>query len=89
MHYDYKTCGTCSRAIHFDITDGRISGISFDGGCHGNLQGIAALAEGRMRQKWPPPSPAYDAATSRPRVPTSSHAQSPKHWPANSAHEAK
>lgn len=77
MHYDYKTCGTCSRAIHFDITDGRISGISFDGGCHGNLQGIAALAEGQ------------DAATNKPRVPTSSHAQSPKHWPANSAHEAK
>lgn len=51
MHYDYKTCGTCSRAIHFDITDGRISGISFDGGCHGNLQGIAALAEGQDAAK--------------------------------------
>ena len=47
MHYDYKTCGTCSRAIHFDITDGRISGIS----CHGNLQGIAALAEGQDAAK--------------------------------------
>ena len=51
MHYDYNTCGTCSRAIHFDITDGRISGISFDGGCHGNLQGIAALAEGQDAAK--------------------------------------
>lgn len=48
MHYDYKTCGTCSRAIHFDISDdGRISGVSFDGGCNGNLQGIAALVEGQ------------------------------------------
>ena len=28
MHYDYNTCGTCSRAIHFDITDGRISGAT-------------------------------------------------------------
>lgn len=25
MHYDYKTCGTCSRAIHFDITDDQLA----------------------------------------------------------------
>lgn len=47
MIYTYNTCGTCSRRIHFDITDGIIRSIRFEGGCNGNLQGIAALAEGR------------------------------------------
>lgn len=46
MQYEYKTSGTCSRAIHFNIEDGKISQVSFDGGCHGNLQGISALVEG-------------------------------------------
>lgn len=46
MQYEYKTSGTCSRVIHFNIEDGKISQVSFDGGCHGNLQGISALVEG-------------------------------------------
>ena len=46
MDYDYKTSGTCSRAIHFHVEDGKVSDVRFDGGCHGNLQGIAALVEG-------------------------------------------
>ncbi|MDR1082066.1 MAG: TSCPD domain-containing protein, partial [Deltaproteobacteria bacterium] len=37
----------CPKSIAFDITDGRISGLSFDGGCPGNLKGIGRLAEGR------------------------------------------
>jgi uncharacterized protein (TIGR03905 family) len=42
----YKTKGTCSRAIHFDIIDGKVHNVSFVGGCNGNLQGIGRLVEG-------------------------------------------
>lgn len=47
MKYTYLTKGTCSRAIHFDIDGDKISNVSFDGGCNGNLKGIAKLVEGR------------------------------------------
>ncbi len=43
---EYKTTGTCSRLIRFDIQDGNVISVSFDGGCSGNLQGIAKLVEG-------------------------------------------
>lgn len=46
MTHTYKTRGTCSQLITFDITDGIISDIKFTGGCNGNLKGIAKLAEG-------------------------------------------
>ncbi|MBQ2723601.1 MAG: TIGR03905 family TSCPD domain-containing protein [Clostridia bacterium] len=42
----YKTKGTCSREINFDVVDGKVYNVSFYGGCHGNLQGIAKLVEG-------------------------------------------
>ncbi|MBP3709229.1 MAG: TIGR03905 family TSCPD domain-containing protein [Treponema sp.] len=43
----YKTRGTCARAIHFTKTDdGRITNISFDGGCNGNLKAISKLCDG-------------------------------------------
>lgn len=46
-HLDYTTQGTCSRCIHLSLTDdNHIESISFEGGCNGNLQGIAALAKG-------------------------------------------
>ncbi len=47
MNYNYITSGTCSRSIEFEITDdGKIGNVVFNGGCHGNLQGIAALVKG-------------------------------------------
>ena len=46
MAFTYRTKGVCSRQISFDIQDGRIVNIRFDGGCNGNTQGIASLAEG-------------------------------------------
>ena len=46
MHYEYKTKGTCSQYINFDITDGKIYNVQFIGGCNGNLQGISKLVEG-------------------------------------------
>ncbi|MSS19373.1 TIGR03905 family TSCPD domain-containing protein [Pseudoramibacter porci] len=43
----YKTQGTCSRAIEFDIDDkGIINHVAFEGGCDGNSKGVAALVEG-------------------------------------------
>ncbi len=42
----YKTKGVCSTQISFDVADGKVKDVSFVGGCHGNLQGIARLVEG-------------------------------------------
>ena len=46
MKYGYKTSGTCSRYIEFDLTDGVVSEVSFQGGCNGNLKAIGKLVEG-------------------------------------------
>lgn len=46
MEYTYKTSGTCSRAISFEIEEGKVKNVSFQGGCNGNLKGISALVEG-------------------------------------------
>lgn len=46
--FTYKTQGTCSRAISFDVDqENRLHNVHFDGGCRGNTQGVAKLAEGR------------------------------------------
>ena len=42
----YKTKGTCSVEIYFDVNDGRLHNVKFTGGCNGNLKGIGALVEG-------------------------------------------
>ena len=47
----YKTKGTCSRKITFDLEDGIVKNVKFQGGCHGNLQGIAALCEGKPAEE--------------------------------------
>ena len=44
--YQYKTHGTCSQQILFDIEDGKVKNVQFIGGCNGNLKGIGALVEG-------------------------------------------
>ena len=47
-HFEYTTCGTCSRLITIDVDDdGIIRNLSFLGGCNGNLKGICALANGK------------------------------------------
>lgn len=46
MQYTYKTRGVCSKKIDFEIVDGKITNVRFTGGCGGNTQGVAALAEG-------------------------------------------
>lgn len=46
MKYQYLPQGTCSRMIDIEVEDGIVKDIIFQGGCHGNLQGIAALVRG-------------------------------------------
>ena len=46
MAFSYKTKGTCSQEILFDLRDGKVHDVQFISGCHGNTQGVAALVEG-------------------------------------------
>ena len=46
--FSYKTRGTCSRQIDFDVTkDNTVTGVKFIDGCHGNLQAVSKLVEGK------------------------------------------
>ena len=47
MRYNYKTSGVCSRSITFEVENGIVSSVSYEGGCNGNLQGISRLVEGK------------------------------------------
>ena len=44
--YHYRTSGTCSSAIDFEIKDGIVTEVHFTGGCRGNTQGVARLCVG-------------------------------------------
>lgn len=46
MRFEYKTRGTCSSKILFDVDDGIVHNLEYIGGCNGNLQGISRLVEG-------------------------------------------
>ncbi len=46
MQYQYKTKGTCSQMISFEIEEGKLKNVQFLGGCNGNLKGIGSLVEG-------------------------------------------
>lgn len=43
----YKTRGTCSVEINFEVENDIVKNVRFIGGCRGNTQGVARLAEGR------------------------------------------
>ncbi len=43
---NYKTIGTCSREIHFEVEDNILKSVEFVGGCAGNTKGVAQLVEG-------------------------------------------
>ena len=45
--YTYKTHGTCSRAIEIEMDGDVVRKVQFIGGCAGNTQGVARLAQGR------------------------------------------
>ena len=46
MHFTYRTKGTCSQEILFDVDGKTVKNIEFIGGCNGNLQGISSLVRG-------------------------------------------
>ncbi|MBQ6873121.1 MAG: TIGR03905 family TSCPD domain-containing protein [Clostridia bacterium] len=43
----YRTQGVCSKAIEFELEGDIVKKVKFIGGCSGNTQGVARLAEGR------------------------------------------
>ena len=45
--YTYKTKGTCSQAIEIEMDGDVVRTVHFIGGCAGNTQGVARLAQGR------------------------------------------
>ena len=46
MQFTYKTKGTCSQMITFEVNNNIVSNVTYYGGCNGNLKGIAKLVEG-------------------------------------------
>ena len=44
--YSYRTNGTCSREIAFDIDGNTVRNVRFVFGCQGNTKGVASLVEG-------------------------------------------
>ena len=46
MHFSYRTHGTCSSRIDFELLDDKTVSDVVTGGCNGNLKAIAKLAEG-------------------------------------------
>lgn len=46
MTHQFRPRGVYSRKISFDLENGIIRNVHFEGGCNGNTQGLARLAEG-------------------------------------------
>lgn len=46
MQFQFKTKGTCSQMIQFELKEDKVYNIVFHGGCNGNLKAIAKLVEG-------------------------------------------
>lgn len=46
MSYTYKTRGTCSREISFELDGNAVKNVHFVGGCDGNLKAISRLVDG-------------------------------------------
>lgn len=48
MEYSYRAKGICAVNIQFDIKDGAVYNVIFEGGCDGNHKGITRLVEGML-----------------------------------------
>ena len=46
MTFDYIPKGVCARKFTIQVEDGVIRSVKVEGGCNGNLQGVAALLQG-------------------------------------------
>lgn len=51
MKQTYITSGTCCRQIKLEVKEGIVTDVVFEGGCHGNTQGIAALVKGMKTEE--------------------------------------
>lgn len=45
--YEMPLTGVCARSVTFTLDEGVVRDVSFNGGCHGNTQAVAKLADGR------------------------------------------
>ncbi len=52
MEIHYKPHGVCSKMIDVEVEGDVIKSVKFTGGCNGNTQGVAALAEGMKVQEY-------------------------------------
>jgi len=43
--------GVCAKKIEFEVENGTVKHVSFDGGCPGNLNAISKLVEGMPVEK--------------------------------------
>ena len=46
MTYEARVRGVCAQAVRFEVEENIITKVDFIGGCSGNTQGVARLAEG-------------------------------------------
>ena len=46
MEHIYRTKGTCSREISFELDGDKVRNVHFVGGCDGNLKAVGRLTEG-------------------------------------------
>ncbi len=46
MQYTFQPKGVCPRSIQFELEGDVVHNVSFQGGCHGNLQAISKVIEG-------------------------------------------
>jgi uncharacterized protein (TIGR03905 family) len=49
--YEYKTKGTCSTKVRFEIESGKLHSVNFEDGCNGNLKALGILVEGMNAQE--------------------------------------
>lgn len=49
--FEFTPKGVCARKITFDLEDGLIHHLHFEGGCPGNLAAIGKLLEGRSAKE--------------------------------------
>jgi len=47
MHKTYRTKGTCSSEINFDIENNKVYNVKYTGGCNGNLKAVSSLVDGQ------------------------------------------
>lgn len=51
MTYKFRTRGVCASYINFELNNGIVSSVSFQGGCNGNLKAISKLIEGQEAER--------------------------------------